>query len=251
MLNNPTVEKLKEMRLNVMAKMLCEPDSQLRDLSFEERLGLMVENEWLAKKNSRIQRLLKSASLGISGACIEDIKYSADRKIDKKMIQTLSTCTYLEQKLNVVISGKTGSGKTYLACALGKAACRLGYSAKYFRVPELLLEIQSAKIENRYMKFLKQLGKHRLLILDDIGLKPYTLEESRDIYEIMESRCNKTSTILSGQVPHLQWYDLFAEPTVADGIMDRVIHNAYIISLDAKRSMRAVIAEEAKETILL
>jgi DNA replication protein DnaC len=251
MLNNQTVEKLKEMKLNVMAKMLCEPDSQLRTLSFEERLGLMVEKEWLAKKNSRIQRLLKSASLGIGNARVEDIKYSADRTIDKKTILTLSTCTYMEQKLNVVISGKTGSGKTYLACALGNAACRLGYSVKYFRIPELLLEIQSAKIENRYMKFLRQLEKHRLLILDDIGLKSYTLEESRDIYEIMESRCNKTSTILSGQVPHLQWYDLFAEPTVADGIMDRVIHNAYTLPLDAKRSMRAVIAEEVKNTYTL
>lgn len=249
MLNNPTVEKLKDLKLKTMARMLCDSDSNLRDLSFEERLGIMVEKEWLAKKNARIKRLLNSAKLGLD-ACIEDVSYCADRVIDKKTIQVLSTCTYIEQKLNIVISGKTGSGKTYLACAFGNAACRLGYTVKYFRVPELLLEIQEAKAENRYSKFLVQTQKIRLLILDDIGLKSYTLDESRDILEIAESRYGKGSTILSGQIPHPQWYDLFSDPTIADAIMDRVIHNAYILPLDAKKSMRAVMAEKAKDSNL-
>jgi DNA replication protein DnaC len=129
MLNNPTVEKLRDMKLKVMAQMLIEPDFALRELSFEERLGIMVENEWMSRKNSRIKRLLNSASLGLN-ACIEDIDYAADRTIDKKIIQTLSTCTFIEQKLNIVISGKTGSGKTYLACAFGNNACRHGYTVK-------------------------------------------------------------------------------------------------------------------------
>jgi DNA replication protein DnaC len=243
MLNNPTVEKLRALKLKVMAQMLSDPDNSLKDLSFEERLGIMVEKEWLSKKNSRIKRLLKNASLGMS-ACIEDIDYTVERTIDKKTIQTLSTCSFIEKKLNIVISGKTGSGKTYIACAFGNAACRQGYTAKYYRIPELLLEIEDAKNENRYARFMAQLQNIKLLILDDIGLKSYSLEESRDILEIAESRYGKFSTVLSGQIDHTKWYDLFPDPTIADAIMDRIIHNAYILPLDSKKSMREVMAEK-------
>jgi len=249
MLNSPTIEKLKDMKLKVMAQMLVESDSSLNDLTFEERLGLMVETEWLSRKNSRIKRLLAGASLGLN-ACIEDIDYSADRTIDKKTLQTLASCSYIEQKLNIVISGKTGSGKTYIACALGNRACRCAYTVRYYRMPELLLEIQESKNENRYAKFIAELRTIRLLILDDIGLKSYSLEESRDILEIAESRYNKTSTILSGQIDHTKWYDLFPDPTLSDAIMDRVIHNAYILPLDSKKSMREVMAERAIRSIL-
>jgi DNA replication protein DnaC len=248
MLNSPTVEKLRDMKLKVMAQMLADPDSSLRELSFEERLGVMVEKEWLRKKNSRIQRLLRNASLGLD-ACMEDIDYTVDRTIDKKTVKTLSTCSFIEQKLNIVISGKTGSGKTYIACAIGNATCRNGYSVKYFRVPELLLEIQEAKNENRYLKFMTSLQNIKLLILDDLGLKSYTLEESRDILEITENRYNKASTILSGQIAHTKWYDLFPDPTIADAIMDRVIHNSYILALDSKKSMREVMAEKTIKNI--
>jgi DNA replication protein DnaC len=243
MLNNPTAEKLKDLKLKVMAQMLNDPDNSLRELSFEERIGIMVEKEWLSKKNSRIKRLLNSASLGLN-ACIEDINYSVDRTIDKKTIQKLSSCSFIEQKLNIVISGKTGSGKTYIACAFGNAACRHGYTVKYFRVPELLLEIQDAKNENRYAKFMTGLQNIKLLVLDDIGLKSYTLEESRDILEIAENRYSKVSTILVGQITHTKWYDLFPDPTIADAIMDRIIHNSYILALDSKKSMREVMAEK-------
>jgi DNA replication protein DnaC len=243
MLNNPTVEKLKDLKLKVMAQMLSDPDNSLKELSFEERLGIMVENEWLDKKNSRIKRLLNNASLGLN-ACIEDIDYSVDRTIDKKTIQKLSSCSFIEQKLNIVISGKTGCGKTYIACAFGNTACRHGYTVKYFRIPELLLEIQDSKNENRYAKFMTGLQSIKLLILDDIGLKSYTLEESRDILEIAESRYNKVSTILAGQIAHNKWYDLFPDPTIADAIMDRVIHNSYILALDSNKSMREVMAEK-------
>lgn len=248
MLNNPTIEKLRDMKLKVMAQMLNDPDSSLRDLSFEERLGIMVEKEWMQKKNSRIKRLLNNAALSLN-ACIEDIDYSADRTIDKKTIQTLSTCSFIEQKLNIVISGKTGTGKTYIACALGNTVCRHGYTVRYFRIPELLLEIQEAKNENRYARFMTGLQNIKLLILDDIGLKSYTLDESRDVLEIAESRYNKASTILSGQVSHIKWYDLFPDPTIADAIMDRIIHNSYILALDSKKSMREVMAEKAIKNI--
>lgn len=147
-----------------------------------------------------------------------------------------------------MISGKTGSGKTYLACAFGSSACRYGYSVKYFRIPELLLEIQAAKAGNRYAKFMARLQSIKLLILDDIGLKTYTLEESRDLLEIAEGRYNKASTILSGQIAHTKWYELFPDPTIADAVMDRVIHNSYILALDSKKSMREVMAEKVMKT---
>jgi len=248
MLDNQTAAKLREMKLKVMAQMLSEPEEIYKDLTFEERLGIMVDKEWMAKKNSRVRRFIAAASFTVS-ACIEEIDYSPGRKIDKRTIAGLSTCVYIEQKLNVVISGKTGSGKTYLACALGTAACRRGMSVRYYRIPELLLEIQQAKLDNKYNRFMKSLNKARLLILDDIGLKSYTLEESRDILEITEGRYNKSSTILSGQVSHGMWYELFPDPTIADAILDRVIHNSYIIELDSDVSMREIAAKKIMKTL--
>ena len=246
MLDGPTIEKLKEMKLRVMAEMLSDPDSSLRELSFEDRLALMVDAQWLEKRNARVRRLIRDARFPID-ACIEDIRYHPDRTIDKRVVSTLATCTYIEKRLNTVVSGKTGSGKSFIICALGNAACRKLCRVKYYRIPELLLEIEDARESGMYLKFMAGLRKVRLLILDDIGLKSYTIEESREILEIAESRYNRASTILSAQVEHSKWYDLFADPTIADAIMDRVIHNAYILPLDSKRSMRQVMAEEDKK----
>lgn len=143
----------------------------------------------------------------------------------------------------MIITGRTDCGKSFLSCAFGNNACRHGYTVRYYRMPDLLLEIDNAKTDNRYLKFMNQLQSIKLLILDDIGLKSYTLEESRDIYEIAESRYNKASTILSSQFAHTHWYDLFPDPTIADGIMDRFKYNAYILALDSKKSMREVMTE--------
>ena len=248
MLNNQTIEKLRDMKLKTMAQMLSQPDPSYLELSFEERLGLMVEKEWMAKKNSKIKRLLRNANLGIN-ACIEDIDYSSDRTINKQSILELASCDFIEKSLNIITTGKTGSGKTYLICAFGNSACRKGYTVKYFRIPELLLEIQEAKSNSQYSKFMRGLQNTRLLILDDIGLKSYTLEESRDILEIAESRYNRGSMILSGQISQSQWYELFPDPTIADAIMDRIIHNSYIMELDSKLSMREVIATRKMQNL--
>ena len=248
MLDGPTIEKLKEMKLKVMAEMLSDPDSSLRELSFEDRFALMVDGQWLEKRNARVSRLIRDAHFPVD-ACIEDIRYRPDRTIDKRVVSTLATCTYIERRLNAVVSGKTGSGKSFIICALGNAAIRKLYRVKYYRIPELLLEIEDARESGMYLKFMAGLQKVRLLILDDIGLKSYTIEESREILEIAESRYNRASTILSAQVEHSKWYDLFADPTIADAIMDRVIHNAYILPLDSKRSMRQVMAEEDKKDL--
>jgi len=250
MLDSPTIEKLKEMRLGVMAQMYSCPDHSQKEMSFEDRFSLMVEEQWLAKRNARIKRLVKDAHFPMD-ACIEDIRYHPERKIDKKTVATLGTCTYIEKRLNGVVTGRTGSGKTYIICALGNAAARKLYRVRYYRIPELLLEIEDAKESGMYLKFMRSLLKVKLLILDDVGLKSYTIEESRDILEIAESRYNKASTILSAQVDHSKWYELFADPTIADAIMDRIIHNAYILPLDSKRSMRQVMAEENKKGLNL
>src|SRR5690606_5419238 len=138
----------------------------------------------------KIKRLLRNANLGIN-ACIEDIEYSSNRAIDKQSIVELASCSFIEKSLNIITTGKTGSGKTYLICAFGSNACRKGYTVRYYRIPELLLDIQDAKAHNQYSKFMKQIQSVRLLILDDIGLKSYTLEESRDILEIAESRYDR------------------------------------------------------------
>jgi DNA replication protein DnaC len=241
MLRNQTIEKLRDMKLKAMAQMLSEANPSDLELSFEERLGLMVEKEWMAKKNSKIKRLLRNANLGIN-ACIEDIEYSSNRAINKQSIVELASCSFIEKSLNIIATGKTGSGKTYLICAFGSNACRKGYTVRYYRIPELLLDIQDAKAHNQYSKFMKQIQSARLLILDDIGLKSYTLEESRDILEIAESRYDRGSMILAGQIAHSQWYELFPDPTIADAIMDRIIHNSYILELDSKVSMREVMA---------
>lgn len=245
MLNNQTIEKLLDMNLKTMARMLDNPQDNLYELSFEDRLGMMVEKEWLARKNARIKRLIKQANFKCN-ACVEDISYRSDRKIDKSLIQKLSRCSFVEQKLNVILSGPTGCGKSYIACALGNSACRLGLSVKYYRIPELLLELNNARQENIYMKFLRKIQKARLLVIDDWGLKPYTLEESRDILELAESRYNKCSTIYASQIPCEQWYELIPDPTIADAILDRIIHNAYKVNVDGP-SMRKIESEKFLE----
>lgn len=248
MLKNQTIDKLRDMKLKTMAQVLSEPNPIDLELSFEERFGLMVEKEWISRKNSKIKRLLKNACLGLN-ACIEDIEYSSNRTIDKQSVLELASCGFIEKSLNIITTGKTGSGKTYLICALGNNACRKGYTVRYYRIPELLLEMQDAKVHNQYSRFMKGLQNTRLLILDDIGLKSYTLEEGRDILEIVESRYDRRSIILAGQISHSQWYELFPDPTIADAIMDRIIHNSYILELDSKVSMREVMAIKKKQAV--
>jgi len=249
MLKGQTIEKLKDLKLKVMAEMFSSSEQGLSELSFEDRFSLMVERQWMARKNAKIKRLLAAARLGISGACLEDINYTDERALDKKLIVNLSTCIYIEKRLNVILTGKTGTGKSFIASALGNAAVRACYRVAYYRIPELLLEMQEAKETGKYFKFMETLKNIKLLILDDVGLKTYSIEESRDILEITEARYNRASTIFSAQFPHDKWYDLFADPTIADAVMDRIIHNAYIMALDSKRSMREITAQEVKENI--
>jgi len=241
MLDNPTADKLREMRLRTMADAFLHPGPGEDSLSFEERFSLMVEKEWYAKKNARIARLRHRAGLALD-ACLEGIEYGSGRNISKKDVAAVGTCAFIEQRLNVLISGKTGTGKSYLACAIGNAACRHGYSTRYYRLPDMFAEIALARLENKYLRFMESLRGIRVLVLDDIGLKPYSHEEARDLLEIAELRYNKTSTVLAGQVPHEKWYELMPDPTIADAFMDRIVHNSYVFPLDSKVSMREVMA---------
>jgi DNA replication protein DnaC len=231
-----------------MADAFLNPEPGSEALSFEDRFALMVEKEWHVKKDSRVTRLVSHAGFGVS-ASLEDIDYSKERKISRKDVATLGSCVFIQQRLNVIISGKTGSGKSYLACAIGNAACRHNYSCKYYRLPHLFAEIAMSRLENRYRRFMDSLRKVHLLIIDDIALKPYNHEEARDLLEIAEMRYNRTSTIFASQAPHEKWYDLIPDPTIADAFMDRIVHNAYIVPLDSTVSMRELIAAKRMKAI--
>ena len=248
MLKNPTADHLLDLHLVTMADAYLHPEPGSEALSFDDRFALLVEQEWYAKKNARIHRLVTRAAFSVN-ATIEDIDYRKDRNISRKDVSLLATCDFIGQHLNVILSGKTGSGKSYLACAVGATACRKGIVTRYYRLPELFAELALARLENRYVRFMQSLKKIQLLILDDIGLKPYSHDESRDLLEIAELRYNRTSTIFSSQVPHDAWYNLIPDPTIADAFMDRVVHNAYVVQLDSEKSMREIAGKKLLRSI--
>lgn len=238
MLIHQTADKLRSMRLNGMAEAFMNQITQPANvsLSFEERLGLLVDYEWTHRQNRRLDRLLKNASFRLQ-ACMEDIDYHHPRGLDRAVVESLSTCQWILSSQNVIVTGPTGSGKTYLACALGNQACRQGFSAKYYQISKLLSELLMARGDGTYPKFLNTLAKTDLLILDDFGLAPLNAAESRDILEIIDDRSRRRSTAVAAQFPVEHWHDRIADPTVADAILDRLVHNAHKLALKGE-SMR-------------
>jgi DNA replication protein DnaC len=234
MLSNNTVGKLHEMKLSVMAKVFREQlDSEnVSDLSFEERFGLLVDEEWAARKTNRLKRLIRNASYEIPGACIEDIEYHPDRKLDKAQIARLATCKYIDEHHNIIILGATGNGKTYLSNAFGMAASRNFYTVRYIRLPELLGELAIARGEGRYQKAVKQYKQAKLLILDEWLLFPISESDARDILDIVNARHKRASTIFCSQFAPEGWYHKIGEPAVADAICDRIVHDSYTILID-------------------
>jgi len=240
MLNDNTTNKLHEMKLSVMANSFREQlqNSNFNSMSFEERFGLLVDSEWSARKNNRLVRIIKKAEFAITDACVENIEYYSERKLDKALLQRLSTCNYLNDCHNVIILGATGSGKTYISNALGISACRNFYSVRYVRLPDLLNELAIARADGSYRKLIKQYKQVALLILDEWLLFPLKESEARDLLEIIESRYKKASTIFCSQFETEGWHLKIGEPTLADAICDRIVHDSYTIVIDSKDSMR-------------
>lgn len=201
MLNDNTVTKLHEMKLSIMSQAFRDQlrDGSFAEMSFEERFGLLVDAEWSNRKSNHMTRLIKKADYAISNACVEDIEYHPNRRLDKAQITRLSTCNYIQECHNVIILGATGSGKTYLSNALGMAASRNFYSGKYMRLPDMLSELAIARGDGSYRKIIKQYKMVKLLILDEWLLFPLKESEARDILEIIEARHKQASTIFCSQ----------------------------------------------------
>jgi DNA replication protein DnaC len=232
MLNEQTFDKLYGLKLFAMAEGFKELLQQphLSDLSFEERFGLLVDRQWTFQEDCRLQRLLQNAKLKIQ-ACPEDLDYKNPRGIDKSVILRLLSCDWIQKHQNVIISGPTGVGKTFLACALAQKACREGYRTFYIRIPKLFYHLAIAKADGSYPKTMKKLLKTQVLVLDDFGLAPLTDTERRDLLEVIEDRHGASSTIITSQLPIENWHEHIGDPTIADAILDRLIHNAHRINL--------------------
>jgi DNA replication protein DnaC len=243
MLTQQTVEKLRE-GLDGMAEGLAEQSAQpgLRDLDFEERLGMLVDREENYRRNRRLKRLLRAARLRLS-ACLEDIDYRTPRGLDRSLLRHLATGDWLARGQNVLVTGPTGAGKTFIACVLGNAACRQGYSALYVRVPRVLGDLALAKGDGSYPRRMNQLARAQLLILDDWGLAPITSAEGRDLLEVIEDRSQRFSTVVASQAPLEHWHSVVPDPSLADAILDRLVHHAHKIEMKGE-SMRKVLGAE-------
>lgn len=224
---------LRQLKLNGMVQALqtqLEQPQHYQELNFEQRLALLVDNEQLDRDNRKQQRLLKAAKLKIS-ASAQEIDYQHTRGLKQSVMSSLLQCHWLNQSQNLLITGPCGCGKTYIACALGHTACTKGYSVRYHRISRLMLALTQTKADGSYTKFLQQLAKIDLLILDDWGLEPLKAVQRNDLMEIMDDRHNYSSTIMISQLPTEQWYQSIGDNTLADAILDRLMHNAHRINL--------------------
>lgn len=247
MLREPTIDKLHAMRLRVFAAAWLEqeksPDTVA--LSFDERLALLVDAETLARENARLSKNLRDAKLRIADACIEGVDYPRERGLDKATVRQLAACRWVAGHQTVIVTGATGTGKSYLACALAHQACRKGYRVLYRRVPRLFDELRLARADGTHQKLLAKFARADVLVLDDFAISPLTEDARRDLLEILEDRYALRATVITSQLKHERWHDFLADPTVADAICDRVLHGAHKIAL-AGPSRRRLKAAEAK-----
>jgi DNA replication protein DnaC len=229
MLTAPTIEKLQTLKLSAMVTAWTEQqqNAELTALGFDERFGLLVDAEWLARENKRLARALQEAKLKLPHACIEAIDYPARRELDKAIIRQLATCRWVQEHQAVLVTGPTGTGKSFIACALAQQACRKGYRAYYRRASRLFDDLRLARADGTYGRLLGKLARTDVLVLDDWGLAPVHDQERRDLLEILEDRYGTRSTIVTSQLPPTQWHDHIGEPTLADAICDRLLHNAH------------------------
>jgi len=242
MLHHPTVEKLHTLKFFGMAIALTEQlaSTEIEALSFEERLGLLVDREATYRDDRRMSSRLRRAKLR-HNACLEDVDYRHRRGLDRGLVTSLATCRWVREHLNVLITGPTGIGKSWLACALAHQACREGYTALYQRLPRLLQDIALARGDGRYPKLLATLAKVDVLVIDDWGLVQMNAENHRDLLEVLEDRYGARSTLVTSQLPVEKWHAFIGDPTFADAILDRLVHNAHKLNLkgDSMRKTKA------------
>jgi DNA replication protein DnaC len=233
MLNPPTIEKLHTLKLTALATAWTaqQQDAAVTGLSFDERFGLLVEAEWVARENLRLTRTLRAAKLKLSQACVEAIDYAARRELDKALLRQLATGRWVAEHQAVLISGATGTGKTFVACALAHQACRQGHRALYWRVPRLFHALALARAEGTYTRLLGKLARMDVLVLDDLALVPLQEAERRDLLEVLEDRYGTRATIVTSQLPPNDWHEHIGDPTLADAICDRLLHNSHRLML--------------------
>jgi DNA replication protein DnaC len=234
----PTIDKLNAMRLYAMAQAFQEQvaNPNMAQLSFQERFGLIVDHQMTVLENTRMQSRLKAAKLRLP-ACIEDLDFRPDRGMDRSQVMSLTGNQWVRGKQNILITGPTGAGKSYMACALAQKACRDGHTTFYQRTPRLFHELAVARHDGRYLKLLSSLGKCEVLILDDFLLSSISRDEQKELLEIIEDRYGRRSTIVTSQLPIKAWHDAMQDPTMADAILDRLVHNGHKIELEGD-SMR-------------
>jgi len=228
-------ELSQQLKLNAFYIAFTEQVAQpaYSELAFEKRVEALLEAELLDRENKRVQRLVKQAKLQEKGANISEINFSTDRGLDKSVILELSNCSYINYFRNIILTGPTGAGKSYIAQAFANKAMSMGYSALYLRVPRLMQHLQTIRGEEEYLKYLAKLRRINLLILDDFGVSPLKAAEARDMLEIVEDRVNQSSLIITSQLPIKEWHGYLHNATIADAILDRVVHNAYKIEFSA------------------
>jgi DNA replication protein DnaC len=233
MLTEPTLEKLRALRLGAMgtAWIAQREDPKIHEIDFDSRFTMLVDAEHVARDNKRLVRALHEAKLRLPNACIEDIDYSPKRELDRSLVRQLGSGAWITSHANVIVTGATGTGKSYVACALAHQACRTGFRALYRRMPRLLEELALAHADGTYTRLLGRLAKIDVLVLDDWGIAPLREQERRDMLEIFEDRHGARSVILTSQLPVENWHDYVADPTIADALLDRVVHNAHRIKL--------------------